>query len=42
MECCDQHAAHADAVNAIELRKLGINPDSVSLQSRLGHAPAVL
>jgi hypothetical protein len=42
MECCDEHAASVDAVNALELRKLGIDPASVVVENRNGHAPAAV
>lgn len=39
MECCEAHKASVAAVNDIELRKLGIDPPSVSVTSRNGRAP---
>ncbi len=42
MECCDEHAEATRIVNAIELRKLGIDPDSVVAGSQNGRAPAAL
>lgn len=40
MECCDTHRASVEAVNDIELRKLGVDPASVVAENRNGHAPA--
>lgn len=40
MECCDEHAGHVEIVNALRLAALGIDPDSVVVENRNGHAPA--
>lgn len=42
MECCDQHATQVQAENTVELRELGIDPDSIVVESRNGRAPAAV
>ena len=42
MECCAEHAESVAAVNELELRKLGVDPASVVVENRNGHAPPVL
>jgi hypothetical protein len=39
MECCAVHRESVRVVNAVELRKLGINPESVVVGSLNGRAP---
>jgi hypothetical protein len=39
MECCDQHAEQVQAVNALELERMGIDPASVVAENRNGCAP---
>lgn len=42
MECCAMHAESVRVVNALELRKLGIDPGSVVMENRNGKAPAAV
>ncbi len=42
MECCATHAVSVATVNAITLRRLGIDPDSLEVGSLNGRAPAAI
>jgi len=42
MEACDACAGKADRVNRRELVRLGVHPDSVTVENRMGRAPAAV